>query len=168
MRFTTATIATMAAAASATVVPRADYGAWNVTLSHTGGNDRQRTETVTGVYANAQLDDNIPVNCHYQGMLDGEVIDKTTCDPESFSYVFESAGYDDGYLYRMHTPLNADIFRISINKIPELTLTQTVTLSGTNVTVRGVSDKFKVVGDKVTGKAYTASDILVQASTAVA
>lgn len=50
----------------------------------------------------------------------------------------------------------------------EITLTQTVTLSGTNVTVNGVSDKFKTVGDKVTGKAYTASNIIVQASTAVA
>lgn len=47
-------------------------------------------------------------------------------------------------------------------------MTQTVTLDGTNVTVKGVSDKFKVVSDKVTGKAYTASNILVQASTAVA
>lgn len=103
MRFTVATIASMAAAATATIIPRADYGGWNVTLSHTGGNDRQRTETVSGVYANGELTDNIPVTCHYQGMLNGEVIDKTTCDPESFSYVFESAGYDDGYLYRMYS-----------------------------------------------------------------
>jgi hypothetical protein len=100
MRFTVATVISMAAAATATVIPRADYGGWNVTLSHTGGNDKQRTETVSGVYANSAFADNIPVNCHYQGMLNGEIIDKTTCDPESFSYVLEDAGYDDGYLYR--------------------------------------------------------------------
>ncbi|KAF3031394.1 hypothetical protein E8E11_001305 [Didymella keratinophila] len=149
MRFTVATIASMAAAATATVIPRADYGGWNVTLSHTGGNDKQRTETVSGVYANSAFTDNIPVTCHYQGMLNGEVVDKTTCDPESFSYVFEGAGYDDGYLY-------------------QLTLTQTITLSGTNVTVKGLSDKFKTVGDKVTGKSYTASNIIINASSAVA
>ncbi|KAF2628010.1 hypothetical protein BU25DRAFT_458388 [Macroventuria anomochaeta] len=139
----------MAAAATATVIPRADYGAWNVSITSTGGSDKQRTETVTGVYANAQLTDNIPVNCHFQGMLNGEVINKLTCDPESFSYTFEAAGYDDGYLY-------------------QLTLTQTVALSGTNVTVKGTSDKFKRTCDKVTGKRCSASDILVQASTAVA
>ncbi|KAF3039425.1 hypothetical protein E8E12_009385 [Didymella heteroderae] len=149
MHFILATIAYMAATATATVIPRADYGGWNVTLSHTGGNDKQRAETVSGVYANSAFIDNIPVNCHYQGMLNGEVVDKTTCDPESFSYVLESAGYDDGYLY-------------------QLTLTQTVTLSGTNVTVKGVSDKFKAVSDKVTGKSYTASDIIINASVAIA
>lgn len=57
---------------------------------------------------------------------------------------------------------------IRTKKKSELTLTQTVTLSGTNVTVKGVSDKFKTVGDKVTGKSYSASNIIVQASTAVA
>ena len=115
MRFTIASIATMAAAATATVVPRADYGGWNVTLSHSGGNDRQRTETVTGVYANAQLNDNIHVTCHYQGMLDGEVIDKTTCDPPSFSYVLEDS-YDDGYKYRMHNCLTTNSTRTILTR----------------------------------------------------
>ena len=54
--------------------------------------------------------------------------------------------------------------KTSANNTSELKPTQTVTLSGTNVTVKGVSDKFKVVGDKVTSKAYTASNILVQTS----
>jgi hypothetical protein len=100
MRFTTAALATLAATATASVLPRADYGAWNVSISSTGGSDRQRTETVTGVYANAELKDNIPVNCHLQGMLNGEVINQLTCDPESFSYDLELTDYDDGYLYR--------------------------------------------------------------------
>jgi hypothetical protein len=99
MHFTLTTIATMAAAATANLLPRADYGGWNITISHTGGADRARTETVTGVYANAQLTDNVPVTCHYQGPLNGE---GTKCDPESFSYVFEGAGYEDGDLYRMY------------------------------------------------------------------
>ncbi|KAF9694419.1 hypothetical protein EKO04_007234 [Ascochyta lentis] len=150
MRFTTATIvATLAAAATATVIPRSDLGAWNVTISSTGGSDRARTETVTGLYANSQLTDNIPVNCHFQGMLDGEVINKLTCDPESFSYTFEGAGYDDGDLY-------------------QLTLSQTLTLSGTEVTVKGVSDKFKRTCDTITGKSCSASNIIVTASTGVA
>jgi len=101
MLFTTTAIATMAAVATASVVSRADYGGWNVTISSTGGSDKQRTETVTGVYANSQFTDNIPVTCHFQGMLNGEVINKLTCDPESFSYEFGLADYDDGYLYRM-------------------------------------------------------------------
>ena len=54
------------------------------------------------------------------------------------------------------------------DKTTELTLTQTVTLSGTNVTVKGVSDKFKTVGDKITDKSYTASDIIINASSAIA
>jgi hypothetical protein len=37
-------------------------------------------------------------------MLDGEVIDKTTCDPESFSYELQSAGFEDVALYRMFPP----------------------------------------------------------------
>jgi hypothetical protein len=65
MRFTVATIVSLAAATTAAVIPRADYGGWNVTLSYTGGNDKQRTETVSGVYANSAFADNIPVTCHY-------------------------------------------------------------------------------------------------------
>lgn len=101
MLFITTAIATMAAVTTASVVPRADYGGWNVTISSTGGSDKQRTETVTGVYANSQFTDNVPVTCHFQGTLNGEVINKLTCDPESFSYEFMLADYDDGYLYRM-------------------------------------------------------------------
>lgn len=56
----------------------------------------------------------------------------------------------------------------STDQSTELILTQTVTLSGTNVTVKGVSGKFKTVGDKITGKAYTASDIIINASSAIA
>lgn len=101
MRFIVAALTTMAtAAAGAAVMPRADYGGWNVTISSTGGSDKQRTETVTGVYASGELTDNIPVTCHFQGMLNGDVINKLTCDPASFSYEFAGAGYDDGYLYR--------------------------------------------------------------------
>ncbi|KAJ4982750.1 hypothetical protein SVAN01_11755 [Stagonosporopsis vannaccii] len=149
MHFTTATIATMVAATTATIIPRADYGGWNVSISSTGGSDKQRTETVTGVYANSQLTDNIPVTCHFQGMLNGEMINKLTCEPASFDYEFASAGYDDGYLY-------------------ELTLTQTLSLDNTNITVKGISNKFKRTCDGITGKSCSASSIIVEASTAVA
>jgi hypothetical protein len=54
------------------------------------------------------------------------------------------------------------------NSIPELTLSQTVEISGTEVTVKGVSDKFKTVSDGVTGKGFSAKDVIVEVSTAVA
>lgn len=171
MRFTIATVATMAAAATASVLPRSDLGAWNVTLVHTGGNDRARTETVSGVYANSQLKNNIPVTCHFQGLLNGEEVDETTCDPPSFSYVLNDAGYDSAsseYLYSMCTPPNASLSSTRIDKLSALTLSQTVTLSGTNVTVKGESGKFATTGFEVTYKNYEVKDILAQASTGVA
>ncbi|KAJ4335270.1 hypothetical protein N0V95_008943 [Ascochyta clinopodiicola] len=142
MRFTIATVAAMAAAATATVIPRSDLGAWNVTISTYGGADRSHGETVTGVYANAELADNIPVTCRFDTMLNGEVVNKKTCDPESFSYEFEGGN--------------------------QLTLSQTVTLGETEVTARGVSDKFELVSDGVTGKNFAASNIIVTATTGVA
>ncbi|KAH6632925.1 hypothetical protein C7974DRAFT_471207 [Boeremia exigua] len=142
MRFTTATIATMAAAATATVIPRSDLGAWNVTMTTYGGADRAHGETVTGVYANAQLADNIPVTCRFDTMINGEVVNKKTCNPESFSYEFVGGN--------------------------ELTLSQTLTLDETEVTVKGVSDKFEMVSDGITGKSFAASNILVTATTGVA
>ncbi|KAH6644456.1 hypothetical protein C7974DRAFT_419942 [Boeremia exigua] len=150
MQFTIATIAAMAAAASATVIPRSDLGAWNVTITSSFPNTVHRSETVSGVYANSELADNIPVNCHFQGQLNDEIINKLTCTPESFSYTFESAGYgDNGYLY-------------------QLTLSQTVSIANTNVTVKGVSDKFYRTCDSVTGKFCTASGIIVNVNSAVA
>lgn len=101
-------------------------------------------------------------------MLDGEVVSKTICDLESSSYVVESAGYDDGYLYRMYPYSSEQIQAVVTNKRSELTLTQIVTLSGTDATVKSVSKKSKTLGDKVTGKSYAAANIIVQASTAVA
>lgn len=98
MHSTVIAILSIAAAATATVNARADYGGWNVTLSHTGGNGKQRMETVSGIHANSGFAENVPAICHYQGMLDGEVVDKTICDPE-FKYVLESAGDNDGNLY---------------------------------------------------------------------
>lgn len=86
MLFIVTALASLAAAASATVIPRADYGAWNVTLTHVGGNDRSQVETVSGVYANAAFADNIPVTCTYSGIVDGVYNPTTTCEPASFSY----------------------------------------------------------------------------------
>jgi hypothetical protein len=99
-------------------------------------------------------------------MLNDEIADKTTCDPESFSYVLEGASYDNGYIYRELSRLC--ILNRSTDNTTELTLTQTVTLSSTNVTVKDVPDKFKAVGDEATGKSYTASDIIINTSSAVA
>jgi hypothetical protein len=47
MQLTTLTMATMASLATASLLPRADYGAWNVTLTHTGGADRGRSSRIT-------------------------------------------------------------------------------------------------------------------------
>jgi hypothetical protein len=59
-------------------------------------------------------------------------------------------------------------FRTRANETPELALSQTVTLDGTEVTVKGTSDKFSTVSDGITGKGYSAKDIIVEVSTGVA
>jgi hypothetical protein len=97
MRFTIATMAAMAASASATVLPRSDLGGWNVSYVQSGGADRTHSEHVYGVYANAELADNIAVDCLSQTSSDGQVFsgnDPTTltCTPASFSYVYHTAG----------------------------------------------------------------------------
>ena len=97
MRFTIATIAAMAVSASATVLPRSDLGGWNVSYVQTGGSDRTHSEHVYGVYANAELADNIAVDCLSQTTSDGKVFsgnDPTTltCTPASFSYVYNTDG----------------------------------------------------------------------------
>jgi len=97
MRFTIATIAAMVASASATVLPRSDFGGWNVSYVQSGGADRTHSEHVYGVYANAELADNIAVDCLSQTTSDGQVFsgnDPTTltCAPASFSYVYNTAG----------------------------------------------------------------------------
>jgi len=93
MRFTIATIAAMAASASASaiVIPRVDYGAYNVSYVQTGGADRGHSEHVYGVYTNAELKDNIEVDCLSQTWSDGTSSaenDPTvlTCSPPSFTY----------------------------------------------------------------------------------
>lgn len=100
MQLTIAVVSAFAAVAAAGVITRADYGSWVVSIEATGGASRQRTETVTAVYSNPELFDSINATCHFQGMLNGEVINQLICGPESFSYDFQGAGYDDGYLYR--------------------------------------------------------------------
>jgi hypothetical protein len=97
MRFTIATIAAMAVSASATVLPRSDLGGWNVSYVQTGGSDRTHSEHVHAVYANAELADNIAVDCLSQTTSDGQVFsgnDPTTltCTPASFSYVYNTDG----------------------------------------------------------------------------
>ena len=99
MRFTIATMAAMAAssASAATVLPRSDLGGWNISYVQTGGADRTHSEHVYGVYANAELADNIAVDCLSQTTSDGQVFsgnDPTTltCTPASFSYVYNTAG----------------------------------------------------------------------------
>ncbi|KZM18951.1 uncharacterized protein EKO05_0009399 [Ascochyta rabiei] len=141
MRFTIATIAAMAAAAGATVIPRSDLGAWNVTVTRYGGADRAHGEIVTGVYANDQLADNIPVTCRFDNLINGEIVQKTTCNPDSFSYKLDG---DD------------------------LTLTQTLTLGETNVTVSGSADALNFITDGINGKTFIAHDVLVTATTGVA
>ncbi|KAJ4331360.1 hypothetical protein N0V95_009897 [Ascochyta clinopodiicola] len=150
MRFTIAAIAAMAASASAsaTVLPRSDLGGWNVSYVQSGGADRSHSEHVYGVYANAELKDNIAVDCLLQTVSDGKVFsgnDPTTltCTPASFSYVYNTTD--------------------SI-----LTLTQTVELSGTNVTVMGTSQPFTTKLDPIRGKGGSAHNITFQATTGVA
>lgn len=99
MRFTIATMAAAMAAssASATVLPRSDLGGWNVSYVQSGGADRTHSEHVYGVYANAELADNIAVDCLSQTTSDGKVFsgnDPTTltCTPASFGYVYNTAG----------------------------------------------------------------------------
>ena len=61
------------------------------------------------------------------------------------------------------TYVTANTSSTGTNRISELTLTQTVTLDGTNVTVNGISDKVKILSDKVTGESFFDPNILVQA-----
>ena len=108
MRFTTAVISTMATVATAAVLPRADYGGWNVTFASTGGSNRQRTETVTADYANAQLADNIKSTCHFRSFLNGEDVNLKTCDPDTFSYELALKDFGNGFAYSKERQGNCD------------------------------------------------------------
>lgn len=100
MRSAIAVASAFAVAATAAAVPQTSYGSWTASIRSTGGSNRARTETVTAVYSNSELSKDVTATCEFQGMLNGEVINRLTCDPASFSYDFQAAGYDDGYVFR--------------------------------------------------------------------
>ncbi|KAF9690576.1 hypothetical protein EKO04_011499 [Ascochyta lentis] len=148
MRFIIATMAAtaMAASAGAGVYTGGDLGGWNVSYVQSGGSDRSHSTHIYGVYSNAQLKDNIAVDCYSLTVSDGKIFsghDPTTltCSPPSFTYQYN--GTDS-----------------------TLTLTQIVELSDTTVTVEGTSKPFTTKLD-LNGKGAIAHDIIFQATTGV-
>lgn len=85
----TTLLVSLAAAASAAVLPRQDsqYGYWDVSLTSTSAANGFRSRDLTSVYNNpAELNDTITVHCTYKYEPWNTPTETASCDDDSFSY----------------------------------------------------------------------------------
>ncbi|KAF2180492.1 hypothetical protein K469DRAFT_753201 [Zopfia rhizophila CBS 207.26] len=139
MRAIIANFAAFAAAATAAVVPRADYGYWEVTASRNSAANGWQSKDVKAEYFNSELNETIPVHCTYSDWAGQDPKVQESCTDPSFKY-----------------DLGSDT----------ITLTQTVELWGEKVTVSG-SSPITLKCSAVTGR-FCEGSTRVDVSTAIA
>ncbi|KAF2177316.1 hypothetical protein K469DRAFT_755201 [Zopfia rhizophila CBS 207.26] len=139
MRAVIATVAALAGASSAAVVPRADYGFWDVNVTRNSAANGWSSREISAKYFNSELSEPIPVHCNYSYWLGQDPVEQASCDDPSFSY---------------------DLQQYSIS------LKQTVNLWNTDVTVMGNSS-LEFNCNSATGR-YCTSSAQVDVTTAIA
>ncbi|KAF2112006.1 hypothetical protein BDV96DRAFT_649370 [Lophiotrema nucula] len=86
MRFTTTSILTLAALATAKPTKKVSYGSWDVTATIDSAANGYKSRDILATYSNSSPNSTITVHCSYSYLPGVPPTETDTCDDAGFSY----------------------------------------------------------------------------------
>lgn len=79
----------LATSSLAAVLPRSQYGSWDVSVSKSAYANGRKSETVTAVFTSDAYPEGLTSTCKYE--LSPPAAETSSCDNESFSYAYDGS-----------------------------------------------------------------------------